>query len=1811
MHNQETMMTNKIMSVCAQEREARSDSCSREFVGQGFLKFVSFPLRVWFRVKLRAYMDAERIRAAWHEARAQTRRVSTVNPKRIPLTPHPLSLRICCALLIPVLLLTSIPAQAWEATNFFGLNISGKGGAPDPRFANPEPVRTQTKVKVNTTPPNVIPPSAQPVFSGRRVTDEDIFRARVFEEPLVPVGGETTEAENQALSEAIQTYLKNGGGEDVDPILAFMHQYSSSPWRASLLTNLGIVYFRTGHYLKAVTVWKQAWEWTRNETDPRSVAVADCAVGNYCWLIARLGHIEEVDRVLKEIRTRDITGSAHEKVVCAIEALSFMKAQPENALRCGVNALELVRRSISMNGACHPKLMKAKATTEGMSLTQVEKLAGESGMKYEMAKREPGAPLIYPAVIHWKAGHYAALVGEENGLYRVKDSVFDGDFWVRRSTIDEEASGYFLVARQNLPSGWTSIDAKQGSQIFGKSGPATFDTGAYTQYDKKSRCEPPTTRMAQYNVHAQQINLNIFDSPVGYQPPLGPPVEFKVTYNQREILQPAIFPYSNLGQNWTFDWLTYLTDDPNTPSADVTQYAPGGGQLKYTGYDSPTQTYAAQLQTGAVLARTSSTSYEIRMPDGSKEVYDVPDGATAYPRKVFRTKVVDPFGNALTFIYDSKFRLVAATDAIGQVTTISYSQATDNLKITRVTDPFGRSAYFDYDSSGRLIKITDIVGITSQFTYGSSTFIDSMTTPYGTTTFKTYNVVDGSSNLRRWLDVTDPAGQREWFEFHDSAPQIGSQMSFHWTPEAMETVPGDYTKATQYTWVKAPSFKALSRYMRSEKELFENGVYFEYPGQSDPNQDAGITHAQPKKISRTLDDASSQAYQYEYNSLGKATKSTDPSGRVMAYVYDSNNVDLLEVRQQTGSDNDLLASFTYNTQHLPLTATDASGQKTRFTYNSKGQLTSICNAKNEMTTMAYNPSGYLAGITGPVSGSTTSFTYDGYGRVRTVTDSEGYTVTTDYDAMDRPTLITYPDGTTGQISYDKLDAAQTKDRLNRWSRTFYDALRRPITVQDAQGRMTDLEWCGCGGLEKITDALGHSTTWLRDARGRVTGKVYPDGKIVTYAFENTTSRLKSMTDARAQTANYQYFIDNNLKQVSYTNAVVATPMVSFTYGTNYNRVATMADGTGTTTYSYNAVVTGNVLGEGRLASIDGPLSNDTTTFSYDELGRVASRAINSVTNSVSYDSLGRVTSAMNSIGNFTYSYTNTTARLNQVVYPNGQTNTFDYFNNAGDQRLKQIHNKNSSGSTISKFDYEYNPEGQITKWTQQADAATPTVNTFEYDSADQLMAAVLKNQSTGALIKRYAFTYDNAGNRTSEQVDNGSTTAAYNSANQLTSLVSGGPLRFKGSLNEQGKVTVASKPANVDTNNVFIGSASMTVGTNVTSVIATDYSSNARTNNYQVVVAGGVNKTLTYDNNGNMTSDGTRTYEWDAADRLAKITQGTHTVDFTYDGLGRRVRILEKDSGVTQSDKRYLWVGTQIAEQRDSAGSTVNKRFEAQGVEDGGTDYFYTRDHLGDIREVVNSANSVQARYDYDPYGRRTKVSGGYDADFGCTGHFEYKAGWMVTDLVLTLYRAYDPELGRFISRDPIEEGSGLNLYAYVLNNSINFADPLGLQAMGSDENGVAYVRSPYTGRMMRVKDGKMIDELSSPGAEVAPRIILQSYLEFAAAELTGYALPAVFGRLFRTASIARAAEVSCSAQEIEVSAHALRKFPDAMKEPVAQAIKSDLANLGRVEAGQAVQRTIVVNGERVTYRAMGLQNGSVNVGTSFPGTAVRDISVP
>jgi RHS repeat-associated protein len=185
-----------------------------------------------------------------------------------------------------------------------------------------------------------------------------------------------------------------------------------------------------------------------------------------------------------------------------------------------------------------------------------------------------------------------------------------------------------------------------------------------------------------------------------------------------------------------------------------------------------------------------------------------------------------------------------------------------------------------------------------------------------------------------------------------------------------------------------------------------------------------------------------------------------------------------------------------------------------------------------------------------------------------------------------------------------------------------------------------------------------------------------------------------------------------------------------------------------------------------------------------------------------------------------------------------------------------------------------------------------------------------------------------------------------------------------------------------------------------------------------------------------------RTFEWDARNQLVAVNIGTHRSEFTYDGEQHRVRIVEKENSIVQSDTAVIWCHLAICEERSADGAVTRRSFSL-GEQVAGTARFFASDHLGSIAVVTDNASVVLSQYAFDPWGRRTVTAGTDTTNVGYAGH-----RWQAADgLSLTLYRGYDPELGRWISEDPIGSAGGLNLYAYVENRPASLTDSSGLSA--------------------------------------------------------------------------------------------------------------------------------------------------------------------
>ncbi len=335
--------------------------------------------------------------------------------------------------------------------------------------------------------------------------------------------------------------------------------------------------------------------------------------------------------------------------------------------------------------------------------------------------------------------------------------------------------------------------------------------------------------------------------------------------------------------------------------------------------------------------------------------------------------------------------------------------------------------------------------------------------------------------------------------------------------------------------------------------------------------------------------------------------------------------------------------------------------------------------------------------------------------------------------------------------------------------------------------------------------------------------------------------------------------------------------------------------------------------------------------------------------------------------------------------------------------------------------------------------------TYAYDATDQLTNALAHPVDPVDSVGEYAYTYDPMGNvtrRVTPSNDGGSSVTSTYDPNNLNQLV------MRSSQSEAG------------------------------------YTTNA----------------LSYDLTGNLTNacpaiggDGTRVYTWTLDNRITNVEPlnpepGDRKVASAYDYMGRRVKkVTSEYSGSTWSvsaTNLYFYDGWNLVRSTTMSNDVVistnhytwsldlSGSFQGAGgiggllsaTFGGSNTVYYCYDHNGNVTRLINETGATVAQYEYDPFGRIIRSTG--DAAEDNPFRFSTKYTDDESGLVYYGYRFYDPELGRWPSRDPLEEGfktftrfnphawrvetiydfseSEPNLYAFVENDPVKEIDPDG-----------------------------------------------------------------------------------------------------------------------------------------------------------------------
>jgi YD repeat-containing protein len=214
--------------------------------------------------------------------------------------------------------------------------------------------------------------------------------------------------------------------------------------------------------------------------------------------------------------------------------------------------------------------------------------------------------------------------------------------------------------------------------------------------------------------------------------------------------------------------------------------------------------------------------------------------------------------------------------------------------------------------------------------------------------------------------------------------------------------------------------------------------------------------------------------------------------------------------------------------------------------------------------------------------------YDVLDRVASTVDANGIALTNTYDNLGRLIKKTYPDGNAESYTYSALGLLAYTNQLGYFVHYGYDVAGRKLAETNANSEVTPYTYSPAGDMLTLVDAKNQTNRWGYDLYGRVTSQVDAAGNtIFTYAYDQNGRMTNRWTAAKGNTY-YSYDAGGNLTGVTYPTS----PSITLTYDP-LNRVTTMIDGVGTSSYSYMAW--------DAVATEDGPWENDTVTHTFNDV----------------------------------------------------------------------------------------------------------------------------------------------------------------------------------------------------------------------------------------------------------------------------------------------------------------------------------------------------------------------------------------------------------------------------------------------------------------------------------------------------------------------------------------------------------------------------------------------------------------------------------
>ena len=579
-----------------------------------------------------------------------------------------------------------------------------------------------------------------------------------------------------------------------------------------------------------------------------------------------------------------------------------------------------------------------------------------------------------------------------------------------------------------------------------------------------------------------------------------------------------------------------------------------------------------------------------------------------------------------------------------------------------------------------------------------------------------------------------------------------------------------------------------------------------------------------------------------------------------------------------------------------------------------------------------------------------------------------------------------------------------------------------------------------GNVAAIWNPEGRGTFFVRDGVGRVVrtyGAAYPSARLL-----DTAGCLVGLGTTRTGTAWDSTFWDYDPATGLCTNKTYADgTAVAHTFAPDGLPLRTTLASGRWTQNAYDA--------NRRLSSVTTSDGEGSVSYLYDAFGRATRATGSAVRYDYARDAIGRTTSEVRRTGGFHPSIVSTLSRsfdscgrpagLGLIFYGDFKQGVCYTWGMEG--KLQGMVCSNAQGRAVEvSFDWE---GGRGVGWSAEGLGNCPAYFRQGFGRAARRPALVTSCQAGRGGFhnpsRSFSYAYDAVGRPVERDAD----AFVYNARGEVTNAIVGtGTWRY--AYDHIGNRQSAYEDG-----------------------VSTSYSAN-EVNQYTEVG----NDEPEYDDDGNLVDDGTRTFEWSAAGHLTEAATPSRRYECVYDHLGRRVKRTEyRRSGNNWywvEDRDYVYDGWNLVfEYRDHTsegeaelayywGPDLSGTLQGAGGVGGlvavsvdGSFYFPGYDNNGNVVGYWDESGSLVAEYAYDAFGNTISSSGTLASVF--PHRFSTKYLDAETDLYYYGYRYYLPELGRWISRDPVKETGGINLFAAFSNNPVVFFDAKGLTPKGTD----------------------------------------------------------------------------------------------------------------------------------------------------------------